>query len=73
LLVKDNYLDPCTYGEYGDEELNLVINGDDDEKINHCFKDLNFQELKNVMASRHQHNIHSEIWATNAFDAWHKL
>jgi len=53
--------------------LNLDIDGDDDEKINHCFKDLNLQELKNVMVGGCQRNIHSKIWATNAIDAWHKL
>jgi hypothetical protein len=61
LLVKEDYLDPYINGE----------DGDDDEKINHCSKDLNPQELKNVMASGCQCNIHSEIWAVNAFDAWH--
>jgi len=73
LLVLKNYFDPCTYGEDGDEELNFDIDGDDDEKINHCFKDLNLQELKNVMVGGCQCNIHSELWAINAFDAWHKL
>jgi len=53
LLVKEDYLDPCTYGE----------DGDNDEKINHCSKDLNPQELKNVMVGGCQCNIHSEIWA----------
>ncbi len=37
------------------------------------FWDFNPQELQNVMASGRQHNIHSEIWATNTFDAWQKL
>jgi hypothetical protein len=40
LLVKEDYIDPCTYGEDGDEELNLDIDGDNDEKINHHFKDV---------------------------------
>jgi hypothetical protein len=53
--------------------LNLDIDGDDDETINHCLKDFNPQELQNVMASGRQCNIHSEIWAANAFDAWQKL
>ncbi len=73
MLVKEDYLDPCTYEEDGDEELTFDIDGDDDEKINHCFTDLNPQELKNVMVSACQRNIHFEIWAANTFDAWHKL
>jgi hypothetical protein len=73
LLKRITQVDYCTYGKDGDEELNLDINGDDDEKINHCFKDLNPQELKNVMACGQQHNIHSKIWAVNTFNAWHKL
>jgi hypothetical protein len=44
LLVKEDYLDSCIYGEDGDKELNLDINGDDDEKINHCF--LGFQSSR---------------------------
>jgi hypothetical protein len=73
LLVKKDYLDPCIYGEDGDEELTLDIDGDNDENTNHCFTDLNLQKLNNVMANGCQCNIHFEIWAINAFDAWHKL
>jgi hypothetical protein len=43
LVVKEDYLDPCTYGKDGNEELNLDIDGDYDEKINHFFKNLNPQ------------------------------
>jgi hypothetical protein len=46
LLVKEDYLDPCIYGENDDEELNFDIDGDDDEKINHHFKDLDLNSWR---------------------------
>jgi hypothetical protein len=35
-------------GDDVDEELDFDVNGDDEEKINHCFKDLNLHELENL-------------------------
>jgi hypothetical protein len=35
-------------GDDVDEELDFDVNGADEEKINHCFKDLNLHELENL-------------------------
>jgi hypothetical protein len=69
-LVEKNYLHPCAYGNNVDEKLHFDVEGDDDEKINHCFKDLNLHDLENLKAGGRQHNIHPRIWAINAFDTW---
>ncbi len=39
-LIEKDYLDPCVYGDDEDDELDFNVNGDDDENINHYFKDL---------------------------------
>ncbi len=71
-LIQEDYFDPCVYGDDVDEEMNFNDNGDDDDEINHQFKDLNPWELENVKANGCHHKIQSKIWATNAFDAWQK-
>jgi len=38
--VQKDYLNPYAYGDIIDEEVNLYVNGDNNEKINHHFKDL---------------------------------
>jgi hypothetical protein len=52
--------------------VNLYVDGDNNEKINHHFKDLDAWELENVKASGCHHNIHFKIWVASAFDAWRK-
>jgi hypothetical protein len=71
-LIQEDYFDPCAYGNDVDEEVNFNVDGDDDDEINHHFKDLNPWELENVKASGCHHKIQSKIWATNAFDACQK-
>ncbi len=66
LLIEEDYFDPCAYGNHGDEELDFHVNGDIDKK------DLDLHELENVKVDGCQHNIHSEIWAINVFNAWQK-
>jgi hypothetical protein len=55
LLIEEDYLDLCTYGNHGDEELDFHVNGDIDKKY------LDLHELENVKVDGCQHNIHSEI------------
>jgi hypothetical protein len=42
LLIEEDYLDLCVYGNDVDEKLDFNVDGDDDddENINHHFKDL---------------------------------
>jgi hypothetical protein len=47
-LIEKDYLHPCAYGDNVDEELHFDVNGDNDEEINHCFKDLNLHEVENL-------------------------
>jgi hypothetical protein len=68
-LIQKDYFNPCAYGDDVDEEVNFNVNGDDDDEINHHFKDLNPWELENVKANGCHHKIQSKILATNAFDA----
>jgi hypothetical protein len=49
-FIEKDYFHLCVYGDNVDEELYFDVNGDDDEKINHCFKDLNLHELENLKA-----------------------
>ncbi len=60
-LFQQDYFDPCVYGNNGDEEVNVNVDDDDDKEINCCFKDLNFQELENMKANGHHHNIYFKI------------
>ncbi len=69
-LAEIDYFHPCAYGDNVDEELHFDVNGDNDEEINHCFKDLNFHEWENLKANEPRHNIQSKIWVANAFNAW---
>jgi hypothetical protein len=39
-LVQKDYLNPYAYGVTIDEEVNLYVDGDSNEEINHHFKDL---------------------------------
>ncbi len=41
--------------------MNVNVDDDDDKEINCCFKDLNFQELENMKANGHHHNIYFKI------------
>jgi hypothetical protein len=49
-FVQEDYFNPCTYGNNVDEEVIFDLDGDNDEKINHCFKDLDLHELENLKA-----------------------
>ncbi len=69
LLVEEDYHDPCVYGGNVDEELDLDVDGDNDKKIKHHFKNLDLKELENLKASGCWCNIHSKIWVANAFNA----
>jgi hypothetical protein len=40
LLIEKDYLDFCVYGDDANEKLDFNVDGDDDEEINHHFKDL---------------------------------
>jgi hypothetical protein len=71
-IVQEDYFNLYVYGNSIDEEVNLNVDGDNNEEINHRFKDLDAQELENVKAGGCCCNIHFEIWATNPFDAWWK-
>jgi hypothetical protein len=39
-FIKKYYLDICIYGDDANEKLDFNVDGDDDEEINHHFKDL---------------------------------
>jgi hypothetical protein len=39
-LIQEDYINPYAYGDCIDEEVNLDVNGDDNEEINYCLKDL---------------------------------
>ncbi len=39
-LIQEDYFDLCVCGDDADKELDFNVNGDDYEKINHHFKDL---------------------------------
>ncbi len=68
-FVEEDYHDPCVYGGNVDEELDLDVDGDNDKKIKHHFKDLDLKELENLKASGCWCNIHSKIWVANALNA----
>ncbi len=40
-FFQKDYLDPCVYGNIVDKSVNFNVNGNNDEKFNHHFKDLN--------------------------------
>lgn len=57
LLIEEDYFDLCVYGDDADEELDFNVDGDDDEEINHHFKDLDLYDLENVKIDGCHHNI----------------
>jgi len=51
-----------------DGEVDLDVGGDESEKSNVQFKDLDPKELENIKVDGHHRSVHLKIWAFNTFD-----